>query len=411
MKRIVLAMLVAVAGAACRCRPAEEGAALVGRPPPPMRSGPSRNVETVVEAPPGSDVTEFGRHLALVAVPGGEATVAFTTNGILYAARSDRARSAWLPPMKIGAIGGGDRPVALALDRSNGLLAIAYVDKTQQLQVATSKDSGMTWHSQFLNPGTPARDPSIAMAGGRAYVTWVDAAGAHYATGRPDDLSTWRPTEVPTETEAVVPVVAVDSRGEPGVAWASGVPLDVFFWRPTAPASVVVHTGDVNDTYDLALAFEGARPRIVLRASVAGVYGLWSAASSDAGRTWPSVSRIPPDGAVEPVGFPVLAVSPGGRAAVVTQTHDVLEGDGRCGWPKLSRSDDFGAWTTCSPIQGSRLGNGEPVVAFDGEHLIVAVTNHDSDARAPGIYVWREVSPAAAALPLPGDRLHAARQR
>src|SRR5262249_34802449 len=160
---------------------------------------PSRNVETVLEVPPGSDPSDFGKHLQLVTVPNGEATVAFTWRGALYASKSDRARGGWLPPMKIGDAGESERAISLALDRSTGMLAVAYVDSTEQLRVAVSKDSGMTWHSERLNPGTPGRDPSIALAGGRSFMTWVDAAGAHYATGRPDDVRAWQPVEVPME--------------------------------------------------------------------------------------------------------------------------------------------------------------------------------------------------------------------
>jgi hypothetical protein len=354
-----------------------------------LTAGPSRTVETVknVEtvAPAPTALDGFGHHVAIVTEAGGDATVAFTSMGSLYAARSDRSERTWLPPVKVAEVGDCARPFSLALDASNGLLAIAFVDRAHDVRVATSKDTGVSWIIERLMPG---RDPSLAMAFGRAYLTWVDEAGGHYATGRPDELETWHPMPVPARVGKgdLAPVVGVDSRGEPGVVWLDGAPLDVFFWRPTAPAMTAVHTHASGGSWDLALAFERARPRIALRGTVDGAYGVWMIAAADAGRTWGPAVRIPDDGTHVPTGPVGLALSAHGKMAITVATDDALGGEGACGWPKVSREDPEHVWSTCSPIPDMRIGNRSPAVAFDGEELMVAVTNADG---MPGIYVWR----------------------
>ena len=349
MKRIVLALLLAVMAGRCRCTPAPEGAALGGRPPPPMRSGPSRNVETVLEVPPGSDPSDFGKHLQLVTVPNGEATVAFTWRGALYASKSDCARGAWLPPMKIGDSGESERPVSLALDRSNGMLAAAYVDSTEQPRVAVSKDSGMTWHAERLNPGTPGRDPSIAMAGGRAFMTWVDAAGAH---SRPAAPTTWRPgadggadrktMTMPLRWSRWTIAESPASRGRAAHRCRSRSGADgarQHRARHRSRQRLVGHRARVLR----------ARPRIILRGTVEGTVrsGGHRRARTPARRGAARV-RLPPDGLNEPEGPISVAVSPGGQAAVVAETQSSRR-CGRCGWPKVARSDDFIAGRHAAP--------------------------------------------------------------
>src|SRR5581483_1174079 len=170
----------------------------------------------------------------------------------------------------------------------------------------------------------------------------------------------------------------------------------VVFWRPTTRATVALNTGSDSESWDVALAFSGARPRIVFRGMSAGTYGLWAIAATDAGRTWAAPVHIPPDGLNEATGPISVAVSPSAHAAVTGETESLAADDGRCGWPKVARSEDFHHWETCSPIAGASIGDGEAAVACDGDHLLVAGTNRDRDERPPGIYVWRE-SPATAA--------------
>jgi hypothetical protein len=349
-----------------------------------LATGPAQTVETVAPAP-ADGAADFGQHVAIVTEAGRDATVAFTSHGALYAARSDRSEHTWLPAVKVAEVGDCARPFSLALDESNGLLAIAFVDRANDVRVATSKDTGATWVIERLMAG---RDPSIVMALGRAYMTWADAAGGHYATGRADELETWRPMPVPARIGEAdpAPVVGVDNRGEPGVVWVDGAPVDVFFWRPTAPPVTALHTGTLGGSWDLALAFERARPRIALRGTVRGSYGLWMIAAGDAGLGWLPVQSIPNDGAQVPVGPVSLAISEKGQMAVTVATDDVLGGGARCGWPKVAREDPAHVWATCSPIRDTRIGNRSPAVTFDGEELMVAVTNADWK---PGLYVWR----------------------
>jgi hypothetical protein len=404
MKRIVLAVLLAAAlfDASCKSHPADEAPPLVGPPPKVSHRGASPNVETVMEGT-FPEAVEMGRHLALVTATRGQAIVAFTSRGILYTSTSDRDRRAWRNPVRVGDAGESERPISLALDQTTGTLGLAYVDATQQIRIATSKDSGKSWLVQRVTPGSPGRDPSIGVANGRAYLSWVDAAGAHLAQGPTDDVSAWRRVEVPAESEDATPVVAVDSRGEPGLAWAAGIPLEVWFWRPGTAAQVALHTGDVSESYDVALAFEGARPRVALRGSVTDQYGVWLAVATDPGRTWLPPRRMPQDGIAQPDGPVSLAVSASGRVAVTAATREAKGSDERCGMPKVARSDDLKHWDTCSPLRNDRLGSLSPVVAFDGDNLVVAVTNQDHDARMPGIYVWREVTGEAAARRPPVD--------
>jgi hypothetical protein len=163
----------------------------------------------------------------------------------------------------------------------------------------------------------------------------------------------------PTEGSASVSV-ALDSTGAPAVA-AYQVGNDygktLLYWRPTTAQAVAVTTFSVDNGVDLALTFEGTKPRIAghmvgpteADASTPEPDTLMFFESND-GINWSPGVNLPSNGGTQYTAFTsALAVDGLGHASVASHTNS---SSGPCGAdPYLATSsdeDDGGAvWSAC----------------------------------------------------------------
>ncbi len=393
----------------------------------------------------------YGENTAMVLDEKGDPVIAFVhhspsgasggDDSLLYVTRWDRCTASFTAPVVVDTVGGvgdssGTREVAIARDASTGSYALAFqhigppppgmANKTSEVWVAQSTDGGKTWAKSQLSEhdqaaegdAHPAGTPGIAMAGGKIFVAYnqisvpCDATDASkgrcdgwYAEGAP---GSWTRKRLPKldggfGLTAGEPVnVAVDSAGKPAIAYLespeTAYNTQVAFWRPGDPTAVKVGDsgGKQNDSPSLSLAFDGLKPRIVAQLVVPSTGDnelLYFA--SDNGSTWFAPVTLPHDKGDGTGFWQSLAIDGKGNLAV-SATANTGTGDGVCGAPKLSRSADGAAWTTCgedtTKTHGATSGrfvtsafapDGKLVVAFE-------LTNNQADTLGTGVALWRE---------------------
>jgi hypothetical protein len=196
--------------------------------------------------------------------------------------------------------------------------------------------------------------------------------------------------------------LALDSKGEAGLAYVVSAESNTAeaFWRPAGGAAIVIadNNGNMNDDPDIQLSFYGTEPRVAFTGqrdnSNDWDHSVGAARASGNGGNWLPVVNIPSDLSTSLEGPVSIASGSKGQAAITTSTNGGV-GDGVCGYPKLSRSDDLLSFRTCGPAPAGtpRFGQvGWPVVRFGGnDKLWVAFQNWDTYGElTTGVIVWRE---------------------
>jgi len=296
------------------------------------------------------------------------------------------------------------RQVDVSRDKSNGELGVVYQKAEGETWLAMSSDSGANWRKEKLPAVGSASYASIALSNTVQHISIADGEGVHYLrrSARTGDFqSIPAPTLEGTElAQAAESRVRVDADGNPGVIYflkpKEGYDTLLAFFRPDEGVAheVFDSKNKQNDAQYLDLAFDGKKAIAVaaLHRSDEEKSSVWVSSSED-GKAWSEPAAVPYDGGQATDGFQGLAVGNTGVALVAPVTGGNLEGT-KCGLPKIYRSTDLKAWTSCSPDAKNEesFGTDASAVAFDSAgKLYVAFTSNAAGPKHPtGLYVWRE---------------------
>jgi len=389
-------------------------AATCGKLPP---TGP-----TQVVTPSATADEETGNEAKIVLDKKGRPVIAYldhpaSQTQALYVVRWDDCAGSWRAPQKVddsidGSVGKASRVFGLAVDSSDGRIAIAYQkivhlvtpprqNDTAATFVAISSDDGATFTSQRISHHdcetststegdiNNVSEPNVALAGGKTYVAYVQqyhacagtspcsaAVVVSSATG-----STFAETLLPDSTDTQFgghfigrgfPLgLAVDSSGKVGVVAHREPPTAydtvVGFWRAgDADVQVVTRSGTVqNDDGAASLVFDGVKPRIVTRLQQ-GAFG----ATTDYDLTF-STS----DGASSTSAWTTIPLP---RPEAIQPTENILFAGGKivvtAGGPHVFRStdlatfavDDLGLAQTSNGVGGTLDASGKLWAVVEG---------------------------------------------
>jgi hypothetical protein len=337
----------------------------------------------------------------------------------LYVLRWDDCAGAWLAPQKIddaidGSVGKTSRVLGLAVDPSDGRIAVAYQkivhlvtpprqNDTVAAFVAVSSDDGATFTSQRISHHdcetttvegdiNNIAEPNVALAGGKTYVAYTQqyhaceggtggspcSTAVVVATGTG---STFAETLLPDSTDTEFgghfigrgfPLgLAVDGSGKIGVVAHREPPTAydtvVGFWRAgDADMQVVTRSGTVqNDDGAASLVFDGVKPRIVTRLQQGAI-----GSTTDYDLTFSSS-----DGASSTSAWTTIALP---RPEAIQPTENILFAGGKivvtAGGPHVFRStdlttfavDDLGLAQTSSGVGGTLDATGKLWAVVEG---------------------------------------------
>jgi hypothetical protein len=197
-----------------------DGGRTFGKPVVLTRGGVSNRIAGAV-LPDGTFVTT---HPETGGVNADDASCQFPTRVVATRWRGDGSRLGAATALVVCANAGGLSPngsthipisfPSIAADDRTGALVVVMpsVDALPGVGTAVSRDGGRTWSSSVVRglPGSSASMASVAAAGGRAALAWleVDAGGLYRAllSGSTDDGRTW--SEPLALSEAPVPIGA-----------------------------------------------------------------------------------------------------------------------------------------------------------------------------------------------------------
>ena len=98
---------------------------------------------------------------------------------------------------------------------------------------------------------------------------------------------------------------------------------------------------------------------------------------------------IPNDGGQAPNDRIAMAVSATGKTAIAYPIGGGNLTGTMCGQPKVTRSDSFTAFTTCSPLTSGDYDIDYPAVLFDTQGRLVIAFQNQVAASTIGVLVWR----------------------
>ena len=334
-----------------------------------------------------------------------------------------RARYAWNPPVQIAVVGpqsssGVSVPVSLARDGDTDTWGLAYQvvvdDDTSRIHFATSSNNGVTWNVQVVptSSSDAVDEPSLGMWHGSFYLAYHATVGLQYVTAKlSDPLAKWisQPIPLPGGYSAQSQIVSLqlDSAHNPGIAYlvSNDVGVAAAFWRPATGGSAIMighNDGSPGVDAEIALSFFGTQPRIVTDAmwnydlwSQDYDHSVWAICGVGDGSNWLPAVNVPSDGNISISAPLTMASGSQGQTAVAMSTIHGGVGDGLCGFPKLSRSDDFLTFTTCAPAMVDNPNfrpPDYPVLKFWGnDKLWLAFHNTDANGQlGTGLVLWRE---------------------
>ncbi len=406
--------------------------------------GPSSN-EVIVGPPPvgfssviaaptamqAHDPSQFANTLGMAFDSNGDPMLAYVTYDLnndgenpdtdLSVMTWNRARYRWNAPVSIDTVGnvsrsGNNLSFSLARDESTGLIGVLYLKEDHELKFATSSDGGATFRAtSVLKRGAEESglaSPALAFAAGRVHIAFAEGTSAvQYRVGAEGTApSTWSAKSAPkipgaSEYRGACVNVGIDAAGAAGVTYCmsaeSGYNLLLGWWRPESGS--VTKIGDSNNKQNddpgialhvngstIAVAFLGARDEQFF-----ADHHYWFTRSADGGKSFGPLVVVADDGA-NAMGSPLsVAVDKSNHFAITGNVTGGSEGNVKCGQPKLMRSTDGAAWTTCAPDTKGLLGAGDPMSAVGAfaanDKLYIAVkTRQSAGALAPGIVLWRE---------------------
>lgn len=397
---------------------------------------PATGASQVIPSSTAPD-TETGMRVAFALDKQGRPVIAYATQVqdavTLYVDTWDDCAGAWRAPIKVDddVFVTGTRSYSLAVDTSDGRIAVAYEKKihvvspprandTRAAFVAISKDSGLTFTPAKVSDhaaehGTETEgdindvtQTRVALGGGRTFLAYnqtyqacpngVDAAGQGCTAGTvlaADNGAAWTydlvkdaantVTNGKAETRALGLGLALDSANVPAVVAylepATGYNTTLLYYRPgyTDSAHITDSAGKQNDDDEAALTFDGVKARVVYglqRGPIGAVtdYDL-SVSSSDDGKTWAAQIPLP-------------------RPEHITYSHNIVASGGKvwvfAGGPHVFTSpdgatyqvEDDGLAQTSGSVTGAVDASGKYWFALQG--VTPASGTHD------GVVLYRQ---------------------
>lgn len=157
----------------------------------------------------------------------------------------------------------------------------------------------------------------------------------------------------------------------------------------------VVDSGNrQNDVPQVALAFEGTKPRVALHLQRTGETTTNWVFRSDDGLSF-SGAAVPDD--AEDTGGTWMDLSYVGGKGAVSYSYDASGAKGACGGPKLSRSSDAQTWSTCGAddVTHDFLGQYVSTEYTRAGKLVMAFYEDQDDTASPkrfgrGVVLYRE---------------------
>ncbi|HWB82733.1 MAG TPA: IPT/TIG domain-containing protein [Bryobacteraceae bacterium] len=390
-----------------------------------VTAGPPAAGFTALPGPGGVTATStYGRNISMTLDGNGDPALIYIyddPNGDTNYSDSElvfrswnRAQYAWNPDIKIDAVGDTSsafRTVdSLAFDPSTNTFAAAVsINDGDSINVYTSSN-GNTWTKKAsYSESDGVLGPSVGLSGGNIYLAYVGENGLQYVTGKLSaDPATWQNKTAPQPTDTdiaawyVSPSLAVDSAGNPAIAYfaeqtSNTDNLILFFWRPSAnPVKVLDSQNNGSDGAAVKLTFLNQNPNIVAAVSRNDIDEedqVHFVRSTDGGVTWQTPVAIPPDGHFS-TGYAFdLAVNSQGHGAIAFSQNSG-SGDDVCGYPKLSQSSDLVKWTTCAAAERDVTGAFSPIpdsiqLAYGGNDKLYMVWQ-DTYIEPNGIQMYRE---------------------
>lgn len=317
------------------------------------------------------------------------------------------------------------RPVALARDVKTGTLVIAYVQSTPAVRLAVSRDEGETWNLETVSLQASAEiaEPQVSMHDGTVHVAWFDGQRRCMGTACGGVVYRKRvgaaafgaeevaPLPAGTASQLAAPIsMAIDAAFNPGLAFfASADPattIQLAFWRPgTTTAFPVLDSGTSVDVAgakrpSVSLAFKGTEPRLaahLLRSENPDGLVWYREASGADGQSWKTAVAMPRNESVSGKdathSFQAIAVDSTGNTSVAANFAANQQLQQPCGGPKISKSMNGIAFTTCSPDGARRLGYaGQWIVAASHANVryTYAFVYGGTIDIAAGIVLWRD---------------------
>jgi uncharacterized protein (TIGR03437 family) len=330
----------------------------------------------------------------------------------------NRAQYAWNPVVTVGVVGdvtsSFQNITSIAYDPSIPAFAIATPFETATtygVYVFTSTD-GAAWTKKATFTETDgAGGAAVALAGGNIYLAYnASDKGVKYYSGKlANAQSTWvlqqpKLSGVTLPDNSTNPSVAVDSAGNPGVAFfassATSYNQILYFWRPVSGTTVIKASDSQNNggQTDVKLMFYGTNPRMVFYAqrndAESGI-AVHFIASSDGGNTWATPVVIPPDVGTS-TDFPFdMAIGSTGQIAIAFGRNGGTGSD-ICGNPKISTSTDLVHFKTCAVADMNITGNFDPfpmgiAAAYGGnDGLYLMWTETYDNSTGVGILMYRQ---------------------
>ncbi len=269
----------------------------------------------------------------------------------VYFARSNNGGQDFLPSVRLGgagAVGTQQWRPSVAIDPVDGTVHVAWFDTRNgpaRLYVTRSADGGAHWDPEHPVEPVPTTAystrqngwaPSIAAQGGRVVVAWADFRASSWeiwGAESADAGHTWgaplRVDDAGTRLERIdsEPAAWIDPAGGWGAAWTDlrvrAPDYDTRFARVdggTPRASTVLPRSDTaHRPQGSAALASGGNGRLTavwqdLRPDANHVY---SAASTDGGRTWGADHRVDDGPGAAQQYTPRVAVLPGGQSVAV----------------------------------------------------------------------------------------------
>ncbi len=295
-------------------------------------------------------------------------------------------------PITIATVGEIDlsepnRQVALSRDPMTGTIGIAYVTEQKTIKIALSRDEGVTWSLETASlpnaSGHLLSNPALVLNDGVTHLAYFETEAAPCGTpecgqviyrrrvGKAAFTDAMSPAPVATSVILAKPIaLAVDSAGDAAVAYFTGPtapigPARLLFWRPAGTATTqIADSGGVANTrlFSVSLTFSGTSPRAAfhLPSSTLTNTQLWYASANDAAGSVFTPVEIPRNGTVTTLegtsSFQAIALDSGGKIAIAANHVGPTVDQGCKGGPKLSRSSNGTAFTTCRPDMAGASG-------------------------------------------------------
>lgn len=342
------------------------------------------------------------------------------TDSELFSITWNRAHYTWNAPVKVDVVGevvtrGSTLPFSFARDASSNAFAILYMVKTNEVRIALSSDGAASWRTSTAATSAPEgsiTSPSLALASGKVHAAMRTGADTVlYLSGAATDApAKWNRKAAPRLpgggefSQACINVV-LDASNAPMVSFCEaaneGYNLFAALWKPATNTVSKILDTDSHQTDDPALSvavhgttvgavFAGARDDRFFKD-----HHLWYAQSANGGGSFSAPVVLADDGA-DAMNAPLsVSFDAANRVAVTAPVVGGNEGATKCGRPKLMRSDNGAAFTTCAPeTKGvSALADPMATVGAFAEYnkLYVAFKTKATSGTLPaGLVLWRE---------------------